>query len=332
MTDGGETGGPEGARRFLVPALRAAASVLMLGLLVRRVHLSSLLPEWRPHGAVFLGGALAATLCGVVLSALRWQRVLVALELPARLRVLVANYLASLFVGNFLPSTIGGDVLRVGRLSGRNGDAPGTFASVVLERLSGWVVLPVISLIGLFGNPTLLRLGNASRLALAIALGTLALLLALMIATASPRLGGRLAHNEGWLRFMGAVHLGLDRFRRHPGAAVEVLVAGFAYQLVVMLAAFLGAQAIGLDVGWTAILAFMPAVAIAQLIPVTIGGLGVRAGAVLLFLGPLGVGAAQAITFDVLLYGMNLVVSLLGAPAFAVGDRGRGRPTASATA
>lgn len=335
MSEVGESVEGGGAKRYLVPGLRALASIVMLGLLVRRVHLSSLLPEWRPHGGVFLAGALAATLVGVVLSSLRWQRVLVALELPDGLRLLTSNYLASLFVGNFLPSTIGGDVLRVTRLSSRNKDRPGTFASVVLERLSGWVVLPVISLIGLFSNPTLLRLGNASRIALAIALGTLALLVAVMIATASPRIGGRLAKSEGWLRFMGAVHLGLDRFRRRPGAAFEVLAAGFAYQLMVMLAAFLGAQALGLHVGWTAVLAFMPAVSIAQLLPVTIGGLGVRAGAFLLFLGPLGVGAAEAITLDLLLYGLNLVVSLLGAPAFAVGNGGggtRGRPTANAAA
>jgi uncharacterized membrane protein YbhN (UPF0104 family) len=118
---------------------------------------------------------------------------------------------------------------------------------------------------------------------------------ALLVAAAHPRLGGRLASGEGWRRFTGAVHLGLDRFRRRPGLAIEVLTAGFAYQLAVMLAAFFAAKALGIDVGWTAILAFFPVVAIIQVIPVTIGGLGTREGA--------------------------LVVSLLGAPAFALARR-----------
>jgi len=38
-----------------------------------------------------------------------------------------------------------------------------------------------------------------------------------------------------------------------------------------------------LDVGWTAILAFMPVVAIVQVLPLTIGGLGLREGAFILF-------------------------------------------------
>jgi uncharacterized membrane protein YbhN (UPF0104 family) len=86
-----------------------------------------------------------------------------------------------------------------------------------------------------------------------------------------------------------------------------------------MFAAFLAARALGIDVGWTAILAFMPAVAIVQVLPITISGLGVREGALVLFLHPLGVSRDHAIALRLLVYGINLVVSLLGAPSFAVG-------------
>jgi hypothetical protein len=49
----------------------------------------------------------------------------------------------------------------------------------------------------------------------------------------------------------------------------------------------------------------------------------VREGAFVLFLTPLGVSTEQAIALGLLLYLLNLGVSLLGAPAFAVGGRGR---------
>jgi hypothetical protein len=119
------------------------------------------------------------------------------------------------------------------------------------------------------------------------------------------------------------VHLGLIRFRRRPGLALEVLVAGFVYQLAVVLAAFLLSEALRLDVGWTAMMAFMPAVAIVQVLPITIGGLGVREGAFVLFLSRsgLGVSASQAVALGLLIYAVNLVASLAGAPAFAVGGR-----------
>src|SRR3712207_8402042 len=44
-------------------------------------------------------------------------------------------------------------------------------------------------------------------------------LVGILAVAGSPRLGGRLAGHPSWLRFVGAVHLGIDRIRRPPGAA-----------------------------------------------------------------------------------------------------------------
>jgi uncharacterized membrane protein YbhN (UPF0104 family) len=308
-------------------ALRIGVSVGMLVVLLVRAPAFSwddLLPRWSLANVAWLLTAVLLTLVGIVLSALRWQKVLDAMEIPATLPRLVRHYLAGQFVSNVLPTTIGGDVLRVSRLSRDTGESPGTFASVVLERLTGWLVLPVITIFGFAVNPGLRHLGTATRVALGLAVGTLALLAGVLGAVASKRIGGRFATRDGWRRFAGAVHLGLDRLRQHPGAAVHVLGAGFAYQIALVLAAVAAAQALGLrPAGLTALLAFFPAVLIAQVLPISVSGLGVREGAFVLFLGPLGVAQSDAIALGLLLYLLNLGVSLLGAPAFAAGGRMR---------
>jgi hypothetical protein len=51
-----------------------------------------------------------------------------------------------------------------------------------------------------------------------------------------------------------------------------------------------------------------------------------------LFLAPLGVAHEQAIALGLLLYLLNLAVSLLGAPAFAAGGRRAQRHRPSVTA
>ncbi len=307
----------------VTPALRLVATVAMVTWLATRVRLEQLQAVGlRAHALLWLLGALVLTLLGVALSALRWHRVLVALGRPARPSALVRHYLASLFVGNVLPSTIGGDVLRVGRLAHDGGDTPRVMASVVLERLSGWLVLPVLTFVGLAGNPELRRMApGAAGTALGVAFSTL-VLLAIVLTMASSRGLNRLAGSDrGWRRFTGAVHLGLERFRRAPGLAFEVLTAGFAYQLVVVLAAFVGAKALGLTIGWTAMLAFFPVVAIVQVLPLTVSGLGTREAALIFFLHPFGVPDSHAFALGLLLYTVNLAVSLLGAPAFAIGNR-----------
>lgn len=295
----------------------------MLALLVPRVNLDTLLPKSLHAGTfTYLGLGLLATFAGFVLSAWRWQRVLSALQVRARLADLVSHYLAGQFVGNFLPSTIGGDVLRVSRLSA---SSPGTapFASVVLERLTGWLVLPLLTLAGLFLSPSLLRLGTASSLALVLSVGTLLALAALLAIAGSRRLAGRFAASEGWTRFIGAVHLGLDGLRRRPGDAAGVLAVATIYQLSTVGAVYLATLALGLHLPVMAVLAFSPVVAMAQVLPISLNGLGVREGAFAVFLGPLGVDTGQAVAVGLLVYAMTLLVSLLGAPAFAVGGRRR---------
>jgi uncharacterized protein (TIRG00374 family) len=231
-----------------------------------------------------------------------------------------------MFVANFLPTTIGGDVLRVSRLSQTNGQAPASFASVVLERLTGFLVLPLISLVALLSHPALLHLGTASRLAVVFSVGTLVLLVVILVLAANPRLGKRLAANQNWLRFVGAIHLGVDRIRRHPSVVAGVLLTAVAYQMALVLAAWAAAQALGIDLGWAPVMAFVPVVAMAQVLPISVNGLGLREGALVLLLQPLGVPTGQAVALGLMLYGMNLAVSLLGAPAFAVGAKSPARP------
>ena len=305
--------------------VRIGLSALMLGVLIWRIppiDLDEVLPELNARTAAWLVTAMALTLVGIVLSAVRWQRVLEVLGLHARLRRLVNHCLAGQFVSNVLPGTIGGDVLRVARLSRDTGESPKTFASVVLERLTGWLVLPLISVVGFMVNPPLRDLGRATQVALGLGFATLMALCILLYAVADQRIGGRFEAKEGWRRFASAVHLGLDQMRHEKAATANVLFVGVAYQLVLVLAAVAAAQALGVrPAGLTALLAFFPAVAIAQVLPIGISGLGVREGAFVLFLGPLGVEAQDAVALGLLLYLLNLGVSLLGAPAFAVGGR-----------
>jgi uncharacterized protein (TIRG00374 family) len=313
--------------------VRVLATIAMLAVLLSRVDAKTILPDWDLNHVGWLVAALVVTLAGILLASLRWQRVMSALDLRSRMSRLLSTYLAGLFVSNFLPSTIAGDALRVSRISSDTGEAPRTFASVVLERLTGWVVLPLLTLVALVINPTLLHLPGGARsirLAIIVSAVTLGLLLAILAVAGHPNLGGRLASHTGWKRFTGAIHLGINRFRRRPQVAMQVLAAGIGYQLAVVAAAFAAGHALGLAVGWTAFMAFMPVVAIVQVLPFpTIGGLGLREWALVLFLAPLGVNQSHAIALGLMVYGINLTVSLLGAPAFAVGRR---RPAAAVTA
>jgi uncharacterized protein (TIRG00374 family) len=301
---------------------RILVSVALLGVLVAKApNPDELLPN-RHHllTALLLGTALLTTLLGVILSAWRWQRVLFVFDAPVALRPLIGHYLAGQFVGNVLPSTIGGDVLRVTRASTTVDSSPVAFGSVVLERLTGFVALPALVLLGFALRPSLIDVDRAW-IALLIAGITLAVLVVVLVLAGHPRIAGRFAEHENWTKFIGAVHVGVDRLRREPRHLVPVLGTALIYQLSVVVTVALIFRTLDLPVPLAATLAYVPAVSMLQVLPLSFNGLGVREGALVLFLQPWAVGSGQAIAAGLLWFMCTLIVSSLGAPAFAIGQR-----------
>lgn len=288
------------------------------------IDTDELVPAWNRANTFWTLAAFAAILLAFILGAYRWQRVLRALGTHQPLPRLLSHYISGQFLSNFVPTTVGGDVLRVSRLSRDINDGPTSFTSVVFERLSGWLVLPVITFVGFAVNPGLTDLGSATKIPLYVAAVTLAGLVVVIVVVGSDWIGDSLEGRSGLLRFAEAVHLGIDRFREHPRAAGEVVASGFLYQFVLLLAAGCAVEALEInEVGLTALMAFIPAVLIIQVLPVGIGGLGIREGALVLFLDGIGVADEQAVALGLAIYVLTLLSSFVGFPLLILGGRAR---------
>ncbi|MDQ1434071.1 MAG: glycosyltransferase 2 family protein [Actinomycetota bacterium] len=334
--------------------LRIVVSLALLALLASRAsNVDDAIPD--QHGGLtvaLLGAAMLTALIGVVFSAWRWQRVLLLFDVRIRLRTLFSHYVVGLLVGNVLPSTIGGDVVRVARASNTVGSSEVSFASVVLERLTGFVALPLLVCAGFAIRPSLLHHSNAW-IAMLVALVTLALLAIILFAAGHPRLAGRFIDNQevdsladsaeqpdegvssarngllarirsafkSWTRFIGVVHVGVERLRREPRQIIPVIGTSLLFQVSQVAMFGLIFRALDLPVPIAAVLAFSPAVLMLQVLPITVSGLGVREGALVLFLRSFDVSNAQAGAAGLLWWGCMIIVSMLGAPAFAAGGR-----------
>lgn len=316
--------GPKSASRVRwMLALRIAVSAALLTYLATKIHFEQAFPK-RPHFSnfVWFGLGVLSVFGGVWLSAWRWQRVLAVFDVHVRVARLLAISLAGLFVGNVLPSTIGGDVVRVSRCTRDGAAREHALASVVLERLTGFLVLPAFVVLGFAIWPGLATKGSAW-VALMVAGIALTLLVVILILAASPRIAGRFQHHRNWMRFIGAVHLGVDRMRREPLEATMVLIAACAFQCTTIATVFFAVHTVGAEVPIAAVIASGAAVAMVQVLPISLSGLGVREGMFALLLHGLGVPTGKSVAIGLCWYAMTLVASIAGGPTFAFGHRTR---------
>jgi len=307
-------------------ALRIAVSLAFLGILFWRlpeVSLDEMFPSPTAATWWWIAAAIGVHVVAYVLQNLRWATVSDTLEIPLPFRRLFGHLLAGEFVSNALPTSFGGDVVRVMRQGADVGDYAESFAATSLERLTGWLVLPLLSAVGLLAVSEFRSLGAATTVAVLTDVLTLVALIALLWVAGHPRGAGRLVGRSGWRRYLGAVHLGIVAFHGRTAQAARVLVAGLGFQFLQCVSVWCAARALRIpEVTLLASMAFFPPTAVVQNFPLALGGLGVREAAFVLFFGALGVSHSQAIGLGLLVYLVFVLASLAGAPSFARGGLG----------
>lgn len=302
-------------------AVRMLASVALLVILIWRlphVEFSEVVPEMTPNTFKWVAIAVGIHVVAYVLQCLRWYQVSTTLGLRTPFKKMFGYLLAGEFVSNALPTSFGGDVVRVVRQGADSGDYADAFAATGLERLTGWLVLPIISGVALGIRPSLLQLGGASLLTVLTNVITLIGLVGVLWAAGHHRGAGRMVDNTGWRRYLGAVHLGVVAFRHRRGQVASVLLAGIGFQFMQCLSVLAAAKALNLHhVDLIVVMAFFPPAAIIQNVPIALGGLGVREAAFVLFFGAVGVSDSSAIALGLTVYVVFIIASLAGAPSFA---------------
>ena len=112
---------------------------------------------------------------GLIISAIRWQILILAQGDHVPLGFLIKSYLVGTFFNNFLPTRFGGDVIRIWDSSRYSRSLAKSSATILVERLSGIFILLVFVLVA-----SLIRLDMAAQLPMiwgALFLGTVGLLL-----------------------------------------------------------------------------------------------------------------------------------------------------------
>jgi uncharacterized protein (TIRG00374 family) len=300
--------------------IKLTISSVLLGVLFWRVDRSAFLRSLHALPVPLLLGCGGLYILGYLISIIRWQRLLRAEGIELGLWRVGLVYFQGAFFNLFLPTLIGGDIVRgyfIYKLT-RGHDA--SVASILVDRLTGFAALILLSLTALtfayrtLNDPQVVFgvLGIAACFA-----GVLCVVLNRWLTT---RVSGVLAI-IGLARFQAKLQGlvdALQRYRRHHRALAQAFVLSALLQALIIVTYYLIGVGLNLGVPLLYFFLFVPLITAIAMLPVSVAGLGVREGGVIYFFGKLGVDAATALGMSLVWFSLTLVVSSLGGLAFLI--------------
>jgi glycosyltransferase 2 family protein len=302
---------PHAAKGWLWLIAKLVVSAAILAIALSRVDFAQVGGAFARLTPALYAAALAAMFAANCLAGVRWS--LLTTRLEARLRPLdaVGLYLASMFVGQILPSTLGVDAVRAWLTSRTYRPLSQVFGAIVVDRIAGMVGLGLLLLVG---APRLYALGDknfgqAAMFAVALLALGVAFVVAATLLLRHGRFTGRLARlQEAGLTMLRAAGRRAGMIALAVSAVVHVLVT----VSVILIAASLHAPIAAAD-GFATI----PAAMLIATIPISINGWGLREGAMIACLGLAGVSASDAFVVSVL-FGIGQFFAALPGAAYWV--------------
>jgi uncharacterized protein (TIRG00374 family) len=248
--------------------------------------------------------------------ALRWQWLLRAKGIDDSMSWLVRAYFVSYAAGQILPTSIGGDAVRIFETARRHpGKGGPAAASVLLERALGGAATLALAAVGFALAVGKYDVGAYLWLELFFVIGTV--IAGVLIF--SPRAGRMLAKGRPLLapfkldRLAGELWTALHSYRQNAGLLIGVFALTVAVQAFRVLAIWCSGKAVGIDVSPRVYYVMGPLLFVVMLVPFTINGLAVREAFFVSFLGNVGVGADEAFAAGFLFFLVTIAMSLPGA-------------------
>jgi glycosyltransferase 2 family protein len=310
------------SRRYAVTALKLLVSIALLALLFRQVDVGRLWASARRASIPWLLAAIGVYFTTVLAATWRWLLLLEAQGVHVPARRLLGSYLVATFFGNFLPSNIGGDVIRIRDTAKPAGSKTLATTVVLTDRVIGVIGLALVAALGasigagMVGHapspiwPSWLWAGfvlaaAVSAPAVLAPAGVSRLLKPLMV-----------IHPEWVGSRIETLTSVLQRFRHRPlslagcfSGAVYVQGALVVYYLLVVYALGINVQLVDLAV-------IVPLSFVVQMLPVSVNGFGVREATFSLYFSRLGVPIESSVLMSLVAAAVIMVFSLTGAAVY----------------
>jgi len=294
--------------------LKVGISIAILFFLFRSVDEKVIFGLIKNSNKLFLFFAFIVFLVNYLLCFFRWEMLLQAVEIDLPVKKVIASFSGGIFFNLFLPSTVGGDFVRSMDLASHTKKSKEVVATVFLDRLSGFVGMVLVSLFAVSFGFKLVQ-DKAVFIPVFIITGILAFILLILFNEFLFLKINKLLHSSsaGKIReTVKNIHQEIYYFRRHKPVIFKNLLLSLAIQLIAPATFFLIGLSLGIRINPVYFFVYLPIISAITMLPISIGGLGVRDATTIYFFAKAGVVKDLAFAASLINFFFILICGSLG--------------------
>ena len=308
-------------------SIKLALSGILTFLIIRKIDIKEIANVFSSVQLSFFGIAILGMIIDRFLMAYRWSTLISAVKINIPIRKILRIYFLGAFAGNFLPSSIAPDAVRVyyaAKISPRIGYI---VSSVILDRLLGIFSLCVVVLFSISYIYLVQKQANIQ-----IGIGVICCLITIFMLYRSDCLIKIVNSDKlGWAKrkFEGSrirklfvnIYTAWQEYKHHRKAILKTLLISFGNHILSIVGIYVLSLSIGMHVSIFYLFLIVPLIVFLLMLPVSMGGIGVQEGGFVFFLQQVGVSSEQALTVALLFRIATTLVSLPGGIYYAIERR-----------
>ncbi|MBN2412331.1 flippase-like domain-containing protein [candidate division KSB1 bacterium] len=263
--------------------------------------------------------ALIPILIELILKSYKWQMLLQVKYIKVPFFQIFKIYYISSFIGMFLPSSLAIDLLRTYSLSRYIKNTHDSVSTVFVDRLLGVLSLVFVVLIGILAVKTNF-INNTVQLVITILVSLFILFSCIILSRyvivffewVLKKCKFSHLKIEKYTNLLHRIYQSIIDFKNNKIEVFKVFLISIFFQFNRVAISYAVALSFNLNISFKYWVIIVPLVTLATMLPLAIGGIGVREGAFVFFLSQLGVSISTAFLLSLTTFLLVVITSLPG--------------------
>lgn len=296
--------------------IATSLALILILLYIMRGKYDQIITALKGTNVAIFGLAVLIFFVAIAIASLRLKLIITAQGLPVTFRESISLTFIGYFFNNFLPTTIGGDVIKAYYISKKSQEKMGAYTAVFVDRAIGLFTMVFMAFVALLFESNLVIDKGVKQGIYAITAASALVIIFMMNKNFARKFSILLLLLKPLEDRLRRAYNSVHKYRQHSALVTQSFAISIFSQVLFYTSIGILALSIGSHVSTMFVLLSMPIISAMSLLP-SINGLGLREGATVLMFGPL-IGKENAFVVSILWLAVLLIASVVGGLVYAL--------------